>query len=216
MNMTIPYVHSQNGLAKRCICTVIKGIHCLLAKSRLSKTLWAKALIPSSWHTDLVPEQEWTGKCQNIKFLHAFGSVAFAKVSKELVESKLDPRSIKLTFVEYCNNGYRLYDQRTWTIVTLHDMIFEEGRGHRSLTVINNDSGDLMTDVLLPPNPAIPGVLHLCQPIAPWICLTDRLLYKLTMTTLNPSHTNKALVPGAELQQAPASVVPASTAQLLC
>lgn len=124
-------------------------------------------LIPLSWHANLVLKQEWTEKCQNMEFLCAFESVAFAKVPKELVECKLDPRLVKLTFMGYCDNRYRLYDQRTRTIVTLHDVIFEEERGHRSLTVINDDSGDLMADVLPPPNPTISGVLHLCQLIAP-------------------------------------------------
>ena len=41
--VTMPYAHAQNGYAKQCIQTVIKGVHYVLAKSKLPKCLWAEA-----------------------------------------------------------------------------------------------------------------------------------------------------------------------------
>ena len=62
--------------------------------------------------------------------------MAWAKVPKELIRSKLDPRSVRTHLVGYANSGYCLYDQISQTIVTSRDVIFEEGVGHCPLTIL--------------------------------------------------------------------------------
>lgn len=113
------YTHAQNGLAKYYIHTVVDRIRCLLAKSRLLKSLWAEVaasqiiirnLILLSCHPDYISEEAWTDKCQRVNFLHAFGCMAFTKVSEELIRSKLDSMLVKYVLVGYCNNGYKLYN----------------------------------------------------------------------------------------------------------
>jgi hypothetical protein len=59
--------------------------------------------------------------------LRIFGSVAYAHVAKAL-RKKLDPKSIKTVFVEYCTEtkGYRLWDSKRRRIIVSRDVIFDE------------------------------------------------------------------------------------------
>lgn len=91
----------------------------MLAESGLPKDLWAEAAstqiytrnwLPSSRHPNKIPEQSWTGRRQGVAHLRPFGYDAFAKVLPELVQSKLDPQSVKYVFVGYSENEYRLFD----------------------------------------------------------------------------------------------------------
>lgn len=85
--------------------------------------------------------------------------MAFAKISEELIRSKLDSRSAKYVLVGYCDNGYRLYDQGTCLIVILYNIIFDEGLRHCSLTTISDDDDDLVISTSPVQNYSILGVI---------------------------------------------------------
>ena len=118
------------------------------AESGLSKDLWAEAaatqmytrnLLPSVRHPVKIPKESWTGCRQRVDHLRPWGCITWAKVPEELIKSKLDPWSVKTCLVGYANGKYQLFDQGLQTIVTSWDVIFKEGSGHRSLTVLDNN-----------------------------------------------------------------------------
>lgn len=110
--------------------------------------------------------------------LHPWGCLAWAKVPDELIKSKLEPRSVRVCLVGYANSGYRLYDQTSRSIVTSCDVIFEEGTGHRSLTVMGESEDDpVLSTPRTVPTPTAPSVLLACQPVAPRIRLDSGPLH---------------------------------------
>lgn len=178
LRVTTPYAHAQNGVAERANRTILEGVRCVLAESALSRELWAEAasaqvytrnLLPSSRHPNTIPRETWTGRRQRVDHLRPWGCLAWAKVPDELVKSKLDPRSVRTRLVGYANSGYRLYDPRSRSIVTSRDVIFEEGTGHRPLTILDEtmDCVTRTTGTNHSGSPTAPGLLQPRQPIAP-------------------------------------------------
>ncbi|KAG6873637.1 hypothetical protein C0992_008496 [Termitomyces sp. T32_za158] len=105
---------------------------------------------------------------------------------EELIKSKLDPCSVKTQLVGYANSGYQLFNQENWMIMTLRDVIFEEGTGHRALTIL--DSGDeevQPTSVVTPLNSA-QGILTNRQSITPKIRPGNKPLHPQVP---DPGHT---------------------------
>ena len=41
---SVPYMHEQNGIAKRAICTISEGARAMLYASKLLKNLWSIAV----------------------------------------------------------------------------------------------------------------------------------------------------------------------------
>lgn len=128
---------------------IIEGVQCILAESSLPKELWAEVAatqihtrncLPSAQHEG-VPEERWSNKRQDVAYLRPFRCVAFVKVPKELVKSKLEPKLVKCVMVRYAGIGeYRLFDRTSRVILTSHDVIFDEGSGYR--TYIMADEAD--------------------------------------------------------------------------
>lgn len=76
---------------------------------------------------------------QNVAYLRPFGCMAFAKVPKKLVRSKLKPRLVRCVLVRYAGlGGYYFFDQASRIIVTSHDIIFNKDMGHRTHTDPNS------------------------------------------------------------------------------
>ncbi|KAG6863320.1 hypothetical protein C0991_006750 [Blastosporella zonata] len=118
--------------------------------------------------------------------------------------------------VGYSTNGYRLFNRNSRTIISSRNVIFEEGIGHRSLTVLDDKNGDLLASTTPIPNPAIPGIPTPDCPIAPRIRTTDPPLHPprdnktSEQHTLAPQHDDLPLA----LRRTPRSVkaTPALTA----
>ena len=113
-------MYSQNGFIERAIWTIIDGVRYMLVESGLLKELWAEAAA-TQIHTqncllsvqhEGVPEEKWSGKRQNMVYLRPFGCIMFAKVLKELIKSKLEPKLVKCVLVGYAGmGGYCLFDK---------------------------------------------------------------------------------------------------------
>ena len=184
VEFSAPYAHSQNGVAERGMCTILEGMHCILADSGLPTSLWADAatyiiytrnLIPSACHPGLIPAERWSGRRQDVSHLHPFGSIAYTKIPTELGISKLAPQSIKYALISYFGRGtYKLWDQASGTTIKSHDVIFEEGHGHCTISsaptavVEGNFNNDALPATPHNNGPTPPGaIITAPKPLAP-------------------------------------------------
>jgi len=126
-----------------------------LAESGLALKYWAEAVltvvyvwnfIPSSRNPGNIPGEIWTGRRQDVVHLRPFGATVYAHIPSDLNLSKLFPRSVKVSLLEYYgHNGYKLLERSTGTIFKSRDIIFEEGETHyakQPTSVIFTDNTD--------------------------------------------------------------------------
>lgn len=146
LTVVVPYAHLQNGVVEQSIRTIFNGVRCLLAESNLPKSLWAEVTATVIYtrnrllltcHPDVIPEEKWSGKRQDVGHLRPFGCIGYARVPEELIRSKLDPRSVKYVMVGYSSYGYRLYDRTHRLIVTSQSIVFEEGVTESQLLLVS-------------------------------------------------------------------------------
>ena len=103
----------------------------------------------------------------------------YAKIPAEIGISKLSPQSIKYILIGYFGHGtYKLWDQASGTTIKSHDVIFEEGQGHHTITAPTVSFDSTLDDGdALPPfeasnfNPS--GVIVPPKPLAPRPHATD-------------------------------------------
>ncbi|WVZ24349.1 hypothetical protein V8G54_002893 [Vigna mungo] len=133
---TVVGTPQQNGLAERMNRTILERVRCMLLGSGLSKAFWGEAantavyLInrsPSSALNFKTPMEVWSGRPTDYSHLRVFGSLAFAHVRGD----KLDSRAAKCIFLGYADGvkGYRLWrlDSPSKLIIS-RDVIFDETR----------------------------------------------------------------------------------------
>ncbi|WVZ12067.1 hypothetical protein V8G54_016597 [Vigna mungo] len=133
---TVVGTPQQNGLAERMNRTILERVRCMLLGSGLSKAFWGEAantavyLInrsPSSALNFKTPMEVWSGRPTDYSHLRVFGSLAFAHVRGD----KLDSRAAKCIFLGYAEGvkGYRLWrlDSPSKLIISM-DVIFDETR----------------------------------------------------------------------------------------
>ncbi|WVZ07194.1 hypothetical protein V8G54_020540 [Vigna mungo] len=133
---TVVGTPQQNGLAERMNRTILERVRCMLLGSGLSKAFWGEAantavyLInrsPSSALNFKTPMEVWSGRPADYSHLRVFGSLAFAHVRGD----KLDSRAAKCIFLGYADGvkGYRLWrlDSPSKLIIS-RDVIFDETR----------------------------------------------------------------------------------------
>jgi len=81
-----------------------------------------------------------------VAHLRPFGATAYAHIPSDLNLSKLFPRSVKVSLLEYYgHDGYKLLERSTGTIFKSHDIIFKEGEIHyakQPTSVIFTDDTD--------------------------------------------------------------------------
>ena len=159
-----PYSSAQNGLAERAIQTTIDDIRTLLRDSALGHSYWAEAavysihtcnLIPSQRHPGKIPLELFTGKRQSVAHVRVFGSKCWAKIptvhgAQVTGGSKLDPRSVECRLLGYTSGAgnYKVQDIATRHIYVSRDVIFEEGRPHRTLASVGEQQ--VPQQILLP------------------------------------------------------------------
>ena len=92
----------------------------MLAHAKLSKTLWAEALMTSTYVINRSPsapldrdvaQRVWTGKDVSYRHLKVFGCFAYVHVAKDKW-GKLDPKTRPCIFLGYGDDefGYRVWD----------------------------------------------------------------------------------------------------------
>ncbi|WVY92910.1 hypothetical protein V8G54_031998 [Vigna mungo] len=136
MHRTVVGTPQQNGLAERMNRTILERVRCMLLGSGLSKAFWGEVantavyLInrsPSSALNFKTPMEVWSGRPADYSHLRVFGSLAFAHVRGD----KLDSRAAKCIFLGYAEGvkGYRLcwLDSPSKLIIS-RDVIFDETR----------------------------------------------------------------------------------------
>ena len=133
---TIPKTPEQNGVAERMNRTLVETVRTMLADSKLPHSFWAEALStaaylinrsPTKTLSDKTPFEAWYGKKPNVNHLRVFGCSAYIHVPKD-ERKKLDPKAKKCIFLGYSTSrkGYRLYYQKTSSILHSRDVVFNE------------------------------------------------------------------------------------------
>jgi hypothetical protein len=123
-------------------------VRTLLRDSGLSHFYWAEAaaysidtrnIIPSRRHPRCIPLEVFSGTRQNVAHLRTFGSKCWAKVPtthgiQVMGGSKLDPHSVECRLLGYAsgNGNYKVQDVATHRVFVSRDVVFEEGRPHRT------------------------------------------------------------------------------------
>lgn len=119
LETSAPYVHEQNGRAKREMRTIVKSVRTMLTARKLPTKLWAEAVNTavyilncclSSQTGNVTPFELWYKKKPDLSHIRIFGSDAYVHISKEQ-RKKWDPKSRKLMLVGYHkeSTNYRLF-----------------------------------------------------------------------------------------------------------
>jgi hypothetical protein len=116
-------------------------VRAMLAEADLPQWLWGEAACtacylhnrtPRHYDGDSVatPEEMRTGKKPDLGHLRIFGCVAYAKLAQEQRNSKLNPTSIRGTFVGYTSvtRQYLAYDLEAGTVERYSTARFDEER----------------------------------------------------------------------------------------
>lgn len=138
IDFTTPHTPQLNGKAERINRTIMEKARALIFDSKMSKTMWGKAVYVASYlhnrsptkATEVTPIKKWSTKRPQLKNIKLFGCDAYAKVLGPL--KKLDEKSQRYKFVGYAPTEYRLWDSRKKKIVTTKDVRFSE-KTERSL-----------------------------------------------------------------------------------
>ena len=137
---SVAHTPQQNGVAERANRTLCEGARAVIHAQGLPKELWAevinyavytlnRVLTTSSagiiW--DATPYELWFGKKPDISHLRTFGTRAFAHIP-DVKRKKMDAKSQECILVGYCSTqkGYRLWNQKSRTMVISRDVIFCE------------------------------------------------------------------------------------------
>lgn len=127
------YTPQQNGVSERKNRSLVEMGRCLLLDAKMPKKYWAEAINTACYLQNLLPSSAisktpfelWTLEKPDVDHLQLFGSQAYVWIPKEK-RSKLDSKSVKMTFVGYSqqHKGYRFLDLSTNKIVVSRDARF--------------------------------------------------------------------------------------------
>lgn len=131
----------MNGIAERVNRTLLDLVRSMLKSAQLPKKFWAEAVAAAAyvknrvWHTSTnnrVPLTIWSGKIPSVRHLKAYGSLAYAHLTRQ-GQRKLDDRAIPCILVGYSTQtrGYRLWcPEKGDVIVTKHVRFSEDKMGY--------------------------------------------------------------------------------------
>ena len=135
--LSVPYMHQQNGKAERVIRTVEGRVLAMLHFAGLSQTYWGEAALTAAYlhnctesqalPSGKTPYEMLHGACPNISHLRVWGCRGFARIPLEL-QQKLGPKSREVLFMGYPPGvkGYRVRDKATGQFFNCRDVIFDE------------------------------------------------------------------------------------------
>lgn len=129
-----PYTPQQNGVSERMNRTLVEKLRCMLFEAKLTKKIWAEALLaavdivnilPNSAIANEIPNEVWNNKKCNIAELKVFGTRAMALIPYQK-RKKLDKKSEECIYLRKCDdaNAFRLYNKHTKKIVVSRDDFF--------------------------------------------------------------------------------------------
>src|ERR1700678_2761142 len=109
---------------------------------------WSKNLLPSAHHPGVIPEEKYTRQKQDVGHIRVWGCIAYVYIPSEKGGGKLADRGQKGRLMGMEGRGlYRILIRETGQIIRSHNIIFEEGLGHRTLTAegeyFADDNGDM-------------------------------------------------------------------------
>ena len=142
--LVTPYTPQQNGSAERENRTIVEAARTLLhAHVDYPKTLWAEMVNTATYilnrtgvsSVDLKsPHEVWFERKPEIKHLRVIGTTCYAHVPDQR-RRKLDKKSVKCTLIGYDgDDGYRVWNEETATVIRSRDVTFEKEISFRSKT----------------------------------------------------------------------------------
>lgn len=145
--LSVEYTPQQNGVAERANRTLVEMARTMLLESNLPKSLWAEAVntaaflrnrCPTKILGGITPEELWSDRKPDIKFLRIFGSDAIA-LNKGTGVSKLDAKGIEAVVVGYSteSKAYRLWKRGTKTVFKSRDVRINERNTNKEREVID-------------------------------------------------------------------------------
>ncbi|BES91785.1 Hypothetical protein2 [Nesidiocoris tenuis] len=133
MEYSIPYSPQMNGVSENIQKTLVAKVRCMFSDTNLPRHLWGEAIRTAAYQLNRTPSSANGGKLPALLYhgkvdlsrLKVFGSKAWAHILPRSAD-KFDPRARPVRMVGYNENGYRLYDPETNSIVVSRDVIFNE------------------------------------------------------------------------------------------
>ena len=134
--LTAAYTPQQNGVSERKNRTILNMVRSLLARGKIPKSFWPKAVnwsihvlnrSPTFSVQNMTPEEAWSGRKPAVDHFKIFGCIAYAHITYEK-RNKLDDKGEKCVFlgVSEASKAYKLFNPLTKKIVTSRDVIFDE------------------------------------------------------------------------------------------
>lgn len=142
-----PYMHEENGLAKRGWRTVVTMKDSLLIDSNLPSEFWAEVMdianylrnrLPTkSQREELIPEEAWTGKKQDVSHVRLFGSVISILIPKEKRHKSDINKNWEGIFIGYSDTTkhVRVWASKTQQILLVSSSYVDESKQGAKLLV---------------------------------------------------------------------------------
>ena len=143
--LSVPYMHQQNGVTERIICTIEGRLLAMLHFTSLPQTYWGEAALTVAYlhnctesralPSGQTPYEMLHGQHPNLSHLHVWGCCAFAHIPLEM-QAKLGPKSWEVLFMGYPPGvkGYRVCNIVTSQFFNSRNVIFNENLSLLHLT----------------------------------------------------------------------------------
>lgn len=144
-----PYVHEENGLAERGWRTIVTMKDAMLIDSKLPNGFWAEAMETANYlrnrlptrsksHGEVIPEECWTGRRQNLQHIRIFGSLALCNMPEEK-RAKSDLRrvwdGILISYSPDTTKHFRIWAPQTKQVIIASEPYIDESEQGAKLLV---------------------------------------------------------------------------------
>jgi len=130
----VPHTPQQNGVAERKNRTLVECAQSMFQGKNMSNGFWVEAINIVVYLKNRSPTKSLNLKTPfkafyrykpKVNQLRVFGCKAFANIPKD-ERRKLDAKSIKCTFIGYCDDrkSYNLFDPSSHRFLARRDVVF--------------------------------------------------------------------------------------------